>query len=109
MITDFFDTTVDILQKSEGSGWGDAGTWVIIDSVEMGHRYSTGSEIYRYDKLGLEVTDRFYSPVVVIDNANRLQYDDKVYDIKLVNKPTRANFLQIDALYLPDEEVVIET
>ncbi len=105
MIDHFLTQSVEVLQwaASTTATWGaDGGAWTVASTLKGHIRYTAGRERYESDKPSILTSHRLYvNETTGISEGNRVQYDGKVYDVKLVNQPTNADFLQVDIDYLP--------
>lgn len=108
MIERFLTQDVDILSltASTSATWGAAGTWGIASTKKGRLRYLSGREVYISDREAIQATHRLYIDYTTgITVKNRVQADSMVYDVKMVTRPTNADFLQVDVQYLPDVTV----
>jgi len=108
MLEHFLTQSVDILSltASTATTWGANPTWSISTTKNGRLRYLSGREVYISDREAIQATHRLYIDYTTgITVKNRVQADSMVYDVKMVTRPTNADFLQVDVEYLPNVTV----
>jgi head-tail adaptor len=103
MIDHFLTQAIEVISftASTSGTWGAEGAWTVSSTIQGRIRYAGGRERYASDKDTVLTLHRLYvNDSAGITEGNRVQYDGKVYDVKLVSRPTNADFLQVDIDYL---------
>jgi head-tail adaptor len=105
MIDNYLNQDIEILAltASTGAVWGSSGAWAVSSTIKGLMRYTGGQERTVSDKETVLTTHRLYvKATTTLNERNRVQYAGRVYEVKVVATPTKAEFMQVDIAYMPD-------
>ncbi|MGE5353908.1 MAG: hypothetical protein ACM3P0_17610 [Acidobacteriota bacterium] len=99
MITDFFDTEIQVLRKSQVESGGVVKNAFTPVTTTQGKNTTLGSrEAEENSRRGFVSTHRTYMEVVDVKNGDKLLINGEEFEVKDVRNPMGLNkFLQVDS------------